>query len=104
MPKNDPTWPSVQLKCANSLENAKKSLYFSKKQKNHRRGNFLALSFGISYGGGQQHPKHLEQDPQNEPILDKLRREEHFARISGHTAGLSSIPKNKIPDKYFVML
>lgn len=53
----------------------------------NRRGNFSALSFGISYGGGQAYPRVLVQDRDNGEVLEGLLKEKVFARMSGFAAG-----------------
>ncbi len=51
---NDADWPSVRKSALAALLSARKRCRFSKKMCMHRRGQFPALSTGISFGGGQQ--------------------------------------------------
>ena len=47
-------WPSVHRSAHAALQAARKRCRFPKKSTKHRRGDFPALSAGISYGGGQK--------------------------------------------------
>ncbi|KAF9470234.1 hypothetical protein BDN70DRAFT_761783, partial [Pholiota conissans] len=49
------------------------------------RGQFLAISAGISHGGGQNHPGLLSQTPRNRKVLHSLFTSLPFKRISGLT-------------------
>lgn len=83
-PEGDETWESTHQKGSEILGVAGDKIFFGNKA--NRRGNFSALSFGISYGGGQTHPRVLAQDRDNEEILEGLLKEAVFARMSGHAA------------------
>ena len=50
----DPGWPSAHRSAHAALQAARKRCRFPKKSTKHRRGDFPALSAGISYGGGQK--------------------------------------------------
>lgn len=93
-PHGDETWHDVSRQAAESLDRAGQRLHAN--QKKNRRGNFLPLSVGISYGGGQTHPKILQQDPRNKSVLEDIMKEPAFARLSGFTSGLSQILQVKI--------
>lgn len=84
-PKHDETWDDLQQRASEILEAAGPKLNLG--NQTGRRGNFTALPFGISYGGGQRHPKVLVQDSINEEVLEGLLKEEVFERISGFAAG-----------------
>ncbi len=49
---DDPNWDHVQEEAAKQMETSRKECKFSPNQRTHRRGQF-ALSYEISYGGGQ---------------------------------------------------
>ncbi|PPQ80230.1 hypothetical protein CVT25_003529, partial [Psilocybe cyanescens] len=87
VPDKDNTWSEVHHHAAELLESARPHLSFNRKDKKHRRGNFSALSVGISHGGGQPYPKTLRQDARNEPILEELMKDKVFERISGFATG-----------------
>lgn len=50
---DDADWENVTAAAYGALTDASLHLEFKSKVKNHRRGRFPALNFGISYGGGQ---------------------------------------------------
>lgn len=83
-PRGTETWHDAMRQAADSLEKAGQKLHFHNK---NRRGNFRTLSVGISFGGGQTHPKILRQHPCNKRILDDLIKEPAFERLSGFTSG-----------------
>lgn len=84
-PSGDKTWESMHQKASEILGVAKDGILFGKKK--NRRGNFPALSFGISYGGGQKYPKVLVQKGNNGEILENLLKEKAFVRMSGFASG-----------------
>ena len=51
---NDADWASVHRSAYAALQTARRRCRFPKKTTTHRRGNFPALSAGISFGGGQK--------------------------------------------------
>ncbi|TFK70520.1 hypothetical protein BDN72DRAFT_766345, partial [Pluteus cervinus] len=56
---------------------------FSGDQRQHRRGNFVALSRGISYGGGQREPKNLAHGARLHQLLQDFVNENSVKRIAG---------------------
>ena len=86
-PAGDESWEELQQRAAQAIESARSRLYFSKKDRDHRRGGFPALAVGISHGGGQPYPKMRRQDPRNQDALQDLLSEPAFERISGHATG-----------------
>lgn len=53
-------WGAVHDSALASLESVSKKLNFSQKDKAHRRGSYISISHGLSFGGGQQvraHPR-----------------------------------------------
>lgn len=59
---DDSSWPSVHSEAAELLERTRPLLTLNKRSKQHRRGHFSALSYGISHGGGQTSPGNLSQE------------------------------------------
>lgn len=47
-------WESVNRDASATIKTMRKRAYFPKKSTRHRRGDFPALAYGVSYGGGQQ--------------------------------------------------
>ncbi|KAI0038963.1 hypothetical protein FA95DRAFT_1612970 [Auriscalpium vulgare] len=64
---------------------------FPDKLVHHRRGNFTAVSFGMSYGGGQKVPGMLRHTKARQAVVDRFQRSKDLARFAGHgSRGLSA--------------
>jgi hypothetical protein len=50
----------------------------------HPRGKFPALTFGISYGGGQGHPKRLNDDTKHRDLIERLRGDKALHRLASY--------------------
>jgi hypothetical protein len=50
---DDPSWHEVHGSAYRAIASARMRCYIPKKDLDHRRGIFPALSIGISFGGGQ---------------------------------------------------
>ncbi len=95
---DDPNWDQVQEEAAKQLETLRKDCSLSSDQRVHRRGRFAALSYRISYGGGQtvhappafsmnnsnldQHPQNLHQTQANTAVLMALINCLAFVRLA----------------------
>ena len=53
MPRDD-GWDAVAVDAAGAIEEVSKQCRFSAEQLDHRRGEYPALSTGVSFGGGQK--------------------------------------------------
>ncbi|KAI0040592.1 hypothetical protein FA95DRAFT_1471981, partial [Auriscalpium vulgare] len=87
-PLND-SWNAAMARNAALFETTRefgeKHRAFPDKLVHHRRGNFTAVSFGISYGGGQ-----LVGVPRA-AVVDRLRSSKDVGRMAGHQSrGLAS--------------
>lgn len=51
---DDPEWESVHVEAADTMRRSQRRIRRTKKNSKHRRGNFTALSAGVSFGGGQE--------------------------------------------------
>ena len=51
---DDPAWDALHQDAAAEMEATRARCFFSNDAINHRRGLFLALAIGISFGGGQK--------------------------------------------------
>lgn len=71
-------------KAADQAEDARSEL---PKQKTGHRGNFSALTFGISHGQGQLRPMRLRQDDVRRRVLEDLLKERAFKRLAGFQSG-----------------
>ncbi|KAI0258465.1 hypothetical protein BC834DRAFT_812782, partial [Gloeopeniophorella convolvens] len=57
----------------------------------HRRGDFAAVSFGVSYGGGQRHPMNLRATGRRARVVRELRGDGDLRRLAGFASeGLAS--------------
>ncbi|KAK7438762.1 hypothetical protein VKT23_017893 [Stygiomarasmius scandens] len=52
-PDNDSTWEATISAAGKAIGKARSKCKFTQEQRHHRRGDFLALTTGISYGGRQ---------------------------------------------------
>ncbi|KAJ7066854.1 hypothetical protein B0H15DRAFT_794250 [Mycena belliarum] len=73
---------------ARQLESARHQLNFRPDQANGRRGAFASVSYGISYGGGQQVPGNLTHTPAVSKIMEVLFEMQCFSRIAGFANGI----------------
>ncbi|KAG6847732.1 hypothetical protein H0H93_006289 [Arthromyces matolae] len=75
-------WEATCQDAFEALKLAASSMTFSDKECNHRRGPFPAVPHGISFGGGQKEPKHLNHDSvhKNE-VLEALMEVKSIQRI-----------------------
>ncbi|KAF9462997.1 hypothetical protein BDZ94DRAFT_1259834 [Collybia nuda] len=56
---------------------------FTAAQSDHRRGHFVALACGVSYGGGQQAPGNLVHSKARRMLLDTLLDDHNIQRLAG---------------------
>ncbi|KAI0038255.1 hypothetical protein FA95DRAFT_1578318, partial [Auriscalpium vulgare] len=82
-PVGDDTWDDDCVSAYDDLNDGLQQLKLTPDQTYHRRGNYPALSMGISYGGGQTEPAQLLLNENNKPIAKKLRAGRGVRRISG---------------------
>lgn len=82
-PLLDPTWEGVHRRVAQLFESTRPRLAFDKKDQRHRRGQFSALTFGLSHGGGQKEPRILKQKIENEAVIKELLCNKDLGRLSG---------------------
>ncbi|PBK63847.1 hypothetical protein ARMSODRAFT_893855, partial [Armillaria solidipes] len=80
---DDPNWDHVQEEAAERMETSRKECKFSPDQRAHRRGQFAALSYGISYGGGQTHPQNLHHTGAHTSLIMSLINCLAFIRLAG---------------------
>ncbi|KAM6491896.1 hypothetical protein JOM56_012534 [Amanita muscaria] len=84
------------------MKKAASSLNLSKEKKKHRRGEFPAVTHGISFGGGQEVPRHLKHKKENEEILEELilpptRRASQAIHMPASKRVKASLPREKGP-------
>ncbi|KAJ7088016.1 hypothetical protein B0H15DRAFT_780882 [Mycena belliarum] len=85
---NDPSYLGLTQEAARHLETARTDIKFKPEQIDGRRGSFFSLSYGISYGGGQQVPGNLRHSAATCLIMEALFKLECFYRIAGFANGL----------------
>ncbi|KAI0039344.1 hypothetical protein FA95DRAFT_1504302, partial [Auriscalpium vulgare] len=95
-PVGDLTWHDDCVDTYLAMDEAKEDLKLSKDQRYHRRGDYPALSTGISYGGGQT----VSSVRLNRPIVKKLLRRRGPRRISGFMNATFALGSPKMY-KYF---
>lgn len=88
-PPSDPTWNPTMKHCADKLERLRPDLYIPKDHKNHCRGKFPAIPFGISLGQGQEEPRIL-QNESNATAIEEIVNDHGFIRIAGFQSSLSA--------------
>ena len=102
---DDPAWDALRQDAAAEMEAVRSHCIFSNDAINHRRGLFLALAVGISFGGGQrvswlfyslppqaminvlQVPGSLVNNAANAAALYSLLNHTAFVRIAGFASG-----------------
>lgn len=78
----DKDWPLLQSQAAEALEKSRMKCDLPKGKGHHRRGKFVTLNCGISYGGGQRVPGNLHNEPANDAILSELNSLPVFKRLA----------------------
>ncbi|KAF9472382.1 hypothetical protein BDN70DRAFT_938228 [Pholiota conissans] len=77
-------WQGVHDAAARAMRIARVLLWdVAAKYQSHRRGHYLALSCGISHGGGQVRPSNLRWSKAVAKVLSFLLQDAAFQRISG---------------------
>ncbi|KAF9472816.1 hypothetical protein BDN70DRAFT_818102, partial [Pholiota conissans] len=89
------SWKEVRRGAENAIRKCEAKCKFPKKTRKHRRGDFAALSWGISHGGGQKKPGNLCHSAHNAKALSELTADKNLSRIAkyGSTALALWAPK-----------
>ncbi|PPR06239.1 hypothetical protein CVT24_000895, partial [Panaeolus cyanescens] len=77
---DDPTYHESARKAFEYLEEVSKDVQFESKETHHRRGDFTAVTYGVSYGQGSQLP-HWLRCPHDE-LMRKAFSNEHIKRLA----------------------
>ncbi|KAF5353901.1 hypothetical protein D9756_007287 [Leucocoprinus leucothites] len=80
-PRDSEGWKKVHDAAYEAFQTVASKLSYSKKELSQRRGDFPAVAHGISFGGGQEEPKHLSHSAKKTAILDGLMQEKSVQRI-----------------------
>ncbi|KAF8332226.1 hypothetical protein F5887DRAFT_894582 [Amanita rubescens] len=84
-PRDGKSWEEVQADAFVGLE--EEAEYFNAKYTRiHKRGNFPSIAHGISYGGGQQVPRHLRHSDQTNAALNRLIGRHSIQRICNYAS------------------
>ncbi|PPQ78576.1 hypothetical protein CVT24_002742, partial [Panaeolus cyanescens] len=94
------SWEDVQKDAAAAIRNSASLLYVPEEKRHHRRGHFISIPMGLSFGGGNPQPGMLRQHNQNTPILDKLVQHPALVSIVGHTDSLFKLYAPRLHDYY----
>lgn len=79
----DQDWTLLQAQAAEALESRRARCDIPRSKGRHRRGKFVTLNCGVSYGGSQQVPGNLHNEPANEAVLSELNSLPVFKRLAG---------------------
>jgi hypothetical protein len=79
----DDSWDQLSKEGAEALEEARRHCKTPSKAGCHRRGRYVALSCGVSHGGGQTEPGNLQNNHLNGKVLAGLNQNLLFRRLSG---------------------
>ncbi|KAI0048643.1 hypothetical protein FA95DRAFT_1490504, partial [Auriscalpium vulgare] len=86
-------WDAAMERLAHKFEAArtKEGRTFPAGHESHRRGDYTAATFGVSYGGGQTRPGNLCMSDDHERMANEFREDEDLRRVAGHQSnGLAS--------------
>ncbi|KAJ7471582.1 hypothetical protein B0H11DRAFT_1729863, partial [Mycena galericulata] len=88
---DDPDWPNVIKEAAKAMARARRrARQHGWCPSAHRRGRYLALTAGVSFGGGQRRPGNLVNSRFRRRLLRRLLRNKAIQRIAGfQSSGLA---------------
>ncbi|KAI9064932.1 hypothetical protein FKP32DRAFT_1568891 [Trametes sanguinea] len=79
----DPAWSEINGEMQDILEQGRAAYSASAKQTSHQRGDFTAVTVGISYGGGQRYVSNLaHKPPSNQAVLDAMLQQKAVRRLA----------------------
>ncbi|KAG5719788.1 hypothetical protein E4T56_gene7277 [Termitomyces sp. T112] len=93
-------WPQAHQAAAQLLEENRMLLAFPRKSKHHRRGNFFAVPFGVSHGGGRKRPTVRRQTPEATSVLARLNASTPFKRIAHFASSVFATWAPRLYDYY----
>ncbi|PPQ85142.1 hypothetical protein CVT24_012150 [Panaeolus cyanescens] len=77
---DDPSYAESASKAFAAVDETRKQLEFSSKESVHRRGNFTAVNYGVSYGQGSKVPHWLKCP--HEAAVQRLLQNQHIIRLA----------------------
>ncbi|KAI0360935.1 hypothetical protein OH77DRAFT_1393809, partial [Trametes cingulata] len=75
-------WGSINKEMQTIMELAREAYQAPAKQQDHRRGTFTAATAGISFGGGQTHPKNIAHTTHNQAVMEALLKQLPVHRVA----------------------
>ncbi|KAJ6477130.1 hypothetical protein C8R47DRAFT_974832 [Mycena vitilis] len=104
----DPEWPEVVSKAMAALDEARRDGIrtgaFDDGDEFHRRGLFLKVGGGVSYGGGQRRPGNLVNPPLVAQLFNRLRENPYVRRLCGFQSSALRTFGPEIFDDYVTTL
>ncbi|KAJ7141042.1 hypothetical protein C8R44DRAFT_827689 [Mycena epipterygia] len=83
----DPGWDDVVRDVGHAMDRARRAGVetgaFRAKHTSHRRGQYAALSTGVSFGGGQKRPGNLIHSTKLQKIINSLLANKNVRRVAG---------------------
>ncbi|TFK70510.1 hypothetical protein BDN72DRAFT_766374, partial [Pluteus cervinus] len=100
----DPAWGEVATGaaelCTGIRERGEDLGLFQDEHTSHRRGDFTALSIGVSHGGGQTRPSNLFHPTKRRELLKTLLEDKSIQRIAGFQSSSLSVYAPKMSTYY----
>ncbi|KAJ7434607.1 hypothetical protein B0H11DRAFT_1731584, partial [Mycena galericulata] len=102
---DDPAWDKIVIPGAShAMDEASKQGIetgaFSAKDRTHRRGTFLSLTTGVSYGGGQKMPGNLVNSRSKRRLIKRLVKNKYIQRIAGFQSSAFAYWAPKVYGEY----
>ncbi|KAJ7429395.1 hypothetical protein B0H11DRAFT_1768203 [Mycena galericulata] len=102
---DDPKWDTeaIQGACRAMDRAARKGLAtgaLTSKDRDHRRGAYLSLTTGVSFGGGQKMPGNLVHSKTRRRLIARLLKNKHVQRIAGFQSSAFAYWAPKIYREY----
>lgn len=93
-PRNDPTWLRDVEDAASSLASVEKEFRRRGEGFYHRRGRYVYLGTGVSFGGGQTFPSNLQNPVWKQNLINKLVNRQSWRRTAGFGNGEHALRPN----------
>ncbi|KAI0359456.1 hypothetical protein OH77DRAFT_1493690 [Trametes cingulata] len=82
-PRDSQEWSDINEKAMEAFEEARATLKLTEKQTANRRGDYAAVSVGVSFGGGQTHPANFSLTGKKQAAVEKLLSNRAVCRLAG---------------------
>jgi hypothetical protein len=84
---DDPTYLDAAQDAALEMTAEAMSATFAPRERKHRRGEYAAVSVGISFGNGQLEPSRLRDSTHN-AMLARLLKSKAISRLATYASGM----------------